>query len=461
MSTPRTRPRSRADAEARRRRQSPDRSSSAPHPYGSRSPGDAVRRAKGLIEQFDTNAIVSPIEIEFLAGILDAHEMSLAGAFLNCFRIIDERRVIPQDWLETRRIAKHVGRDSGRRDLGDCLIAAIADRLPHDVLTKDRRFARHIGRTRPGKPERTQTRPTPVRPDSQASRQPSLRGHSMKIGMNLLLWTTEVTAEHDALLGQLKAIGFDGVEVPIFEVGDRAPYERLGKRLGDLGLGATGVTVMGPESNPISPDPAIRKAAVAHLEKVLDRASAFGCEILAGPTHSAIGVFSGAGPTADEFQHGVDTLRQVAEKAEGFGVKVAVEYLNRFENYFLTTAADTARFVRAVDHPSLKMMYDSFHAHIEEKDQARAIASCAAETIHIHVSENDRGIPGTGQVDWDGYWSAIKSTGFDGYLTIEAFGNALPAIAAATKVWRPLFPDSMGLCREGLDFIKRSTGMQH
>jgi len=280
----------------------------------------------------------------------------------------------------------------------------------------------------------------------------------MKIGMNLLLWTTEVTPEHDPVLEQLKALGFDGVEVPIFAIDDRKPYERLGKKLAELGLGATAVTVMGPESNPISPDPAIREAAVARLEKVLDRAAAFGCEVLAGPTHSAIGVFSGIGPTEDEFKHGVDTLRKVAEKAEKAGVRIATEYLNRFEIYFLTTAAETARFVRAVDHPYFRMMYDSFHSHIEEKDQASAIASCAAETIHFHVSENDRGIPGTGQVDWEGYWSGIKASGFDGYLTIEAFGDALPAIAAATKVWRPLFPDAMGLCREGIEFIRRNAG---
>ena len=279
----------------------------------------------------------------------------------------------------------------------------------------------------------------------------------MKTGMNLLLWTTEVKEEHDPVLDRLKAIGFDAVEVPIFEVADRKPYERLGKRLESLGLGATAVTVMGPDANPISPDPAIRKAAVAYLERVLDLGSAFGCEILCGPTHSAIGVFSGEGPTADEFKYGVETLRQVAEKAEKHGIKIAVEYLNRFENYFLTTAADTARFVRAVDHPSMKMMYDSFHSHIEEKDQAAAITSCAAETIHIHVSENDRGIPGTGQVDWDGYWSALKASGFDGYATIEAFGRALPAIAAATKVWRDLFPDSFALCEQGLGFIKERT----
>jgi D-psicose/D-tagatose/L-ribulose 3-epimerase len=107
-----------------------------------------------------------------------------------------------------------------------------------------------------------------------------------------------------------------------------------------------------------------------------------------------------------------------------------------------------------VDHPYCKMMYDSFHAHIEEKSQANAIASCVAETIHVHVSENDRGIPGTGQVHWDEFFGALKQSRYDGYLTIEAFGRALPALAAATKVWRDLFPDPIGLCRDGLAHIK-------
>lgn len=280
----------------------------------------------------------------------------------------------------------------------------------------------------------------------------------MKFGMNLLLWTDHVTEALDPVLDSIKEFGFDAVEVPIFNTSDLAPFARLGKRLQGLGLSATGVTVMGPETNPISPDPKIRAAAVEYLDRVLECGQQFGCEILCGPLHSAIGVFSGTGPTETEFQHGVETIRKAAEKAEARGIRLAMEYLNRFENYFLTTAAQTSRFVRAVDHPHCKMMYDSFHAHIEEKNQAEAIKSAAAETIHVHVSENDRGTPGTGQIDWKSYFGGLKQTGYDGYLTIEAFGTALPALVAATRVWRDLFPDALGLCREGLEFMKKNAG---
>jgi predicted nucleic acid-binding protein len=101
-----------------------------------------------LIKQLDTNSIVCPVELEFLAGITDPREMDLAEEFFKRFRIIDERRILPEDWLEARRIAKHVLKDSGRRDLSDCLIAAIVNRLRREVLTKDRGLRRQQGRTR-------------------------------------------------------------------------------------------------------------------------------------------------------------------------------------------------------------------------------------------------------------------------------------------------------------------------
>ncbi|MEX0701226.1 MAG: sugar phosphate isomerase/epimerase family protein [Planctomycetales bacterium] len=276
----------------------------------------------------------------------------------------------------------------------------------------------------------------------------------MRYGLNLLLWTTHVDESHSELLGQIKEWGYDGVEVPIFDA-DPTRYGPLAKRLDALGLERTAVTACAPEINLISADSAIRAAAVEHLKRAIDACGLLGAKLLCGPLHSALGVFTGRGPTAEEWKYGRDGLAAAARHAEGSGVTLAVEPLNRFECYFLNSAADAARLCREIDHPRLGMMYDTFHAHIEEKSVPTAITGCSDRLVHVHLSENDRSTPGEGQVQWATTFATLKGIGYDGWLVIEAFGLALPALAAATKIWRPMFPSEEHVAREGLAFAKR------
>jgi len=274
----------------------------------------------------------------------------------------------------------------------------------------------------------------------------------MKTGMNLLLWATHVTQEHFPILRDLKSAGFDGVEIPIFE-GDAAHYKRVRRELDSLGLGCTTVTVVGPDANPISPDPKIRKAAVDRLAWVIEMNHILGSQRMCGPFHSPLAVFSGAGPTEDEKAWAADTLREAAGFAQKADVTLCIEYLNRFECYFLTTAADAQKLVQAVNHPSFRTMYDTFHAHIEEKRPATAMKTVADVMAHFHISENDRGTPGSGQVNWDETFRTMRQVGYDGWLVIEAFGRALPDLAAATRVWRDLFPSAKEVYTNGLKLI--------
>lgn len=279
----------------------------------------------------------------------------------------------------------------------------------------------------------------------------------MKLGMNLLLWTGGVTSEHFPLLAQLKAAGFDGVELPVFG-GTPADYKPIRAELDKLGLKCTTVTILTKETNAISPDAATRQKAVEWLKTVVEINHVLGAETVCGPYHSAIGEFSGAGPTADEKKRSADVLREVAEFAKQANLMMAVEYLNRFECYLVTTAAQAVELVKMVDHPNLRTMYDSFHAHIEEKNPAAAIRTVAPVLAHVHISENDRGTPGTGQVNWTDTFAALKAVGYDGWMTIEAFGRALPDLAAATKVWRDLFPTPEDVYTNGIKFIKHQLG---
>ena len=276
----------------------------------------------------------------------------------------------------------------------------------------------------------------------------------MKFGMNMLLWTSDVTEEHFGILENLKKWGYDGVELPVFDL-DPAKFSRLGKTLDAIGLERTAVTVCSDADNPISADPAIRAVGVDRLKKAIDTVAAAGATLLCGPLHSALGTFSGTGPTADEWKWGIESLTKAADHAQKNNVTLVCEYLNRFECYFLTNAADDARFCREANHPNLKMMYDTFHANIEEKDLAAAMKGCWDQVVHVHISENDRSSPGEGYVDWKTTFQTLKELKYDGWLTVEAFGLALPALAAATKIWRRMFPTEEYLAKNALAFMKK------
>ena len=278
----------------------------------------------------------------------------------------------------------------------------------------------------------------------------------MKYGLNLLLWTTEVTAGHAPLLADVKRWGYDGAELPIF-AGDEAKGRELGKLCDDAGLARTAVTICTPEANPISEDAAVRAAAVDHLKSVLDCCAAAGVETLCGPVHSALGEFVGRGRTDDEWGRAVEALQQAGEHAEQVGVTLAIEAINRFECYFLNAQTDAAELARAVDRPRVGCMYDTFHANLEEKDPAAAIKAVADKLVHVHVSENDRSTPGAGQVRWKKTFKALGEAGYDGWLTIEAFGLALPEIAAATMIWRRMYDTEERLAVDGLKFMKQHT----
>ena len=274
----------------------------------------------------------------------------------------------------------------------------------------------------------------------------------MKYGMNLLLWSGEFSDDLIPVCEQLKGLGFDGVELPMFNID--LDYAAIGKQLEKIGLARTAVCVRNEEDNPISSDAAVRAAGVEATKRTLDCCAALGAETLVGPYHSAIGLFSGEGPTSNEWKWGVDSMRQVAQHAGDVGVKLGVEALNRFECYLLNCHADSARFVREVDHPACGMMYDTFHANIEEKCVTDAVNAGGDKLFHIHISENDRSTPGEGGVDWDTNFDAITSSGYDGWMVIEAFGLALPQIATATKIWRKMYNDELTLAGNGLKFMK-------
>lgn len=276
----------------------------------------------------------------------------------------------------------------------------------------------------------------------------------MKFGMNLLLWTTHVTAAHEKTLNDIRETGYDLVEIPVF---DRDPdhHAALGKMIKSIGLETSAVCACSPEGNPISADASIRAAAVEESKRAIECCAALGASIIVGPMHSTFGVFSGEAPNADEWSRSIEHMQVVAEYARTMDVHISSEFLNRFECYLLNTTADTSRWVDEVGAENVGILYDTHHANIEEKDPKKAIRDHIHNINHVHISENDRSTPGTGQVNWKETFDALAEVNYDGLLVVEAFGTSIPELIPIVKVWRKMFDTEEQLITDALVFMKQ------
>lgn len=275
----------------------------------------------------------------------------------------------------------------------------------------------------------------------------------MKIGMNMLLWTDHVAEQHFPIIEKLKETGFDGIEMPL-GTGDISHYTSIGNHLSDLGLLCTAVTSLTEESNIASDNEKYRQAGLDHLKWAIDVAHAAKADVVCGPFHSAFAYFSRKPPTDDEKKRSIEVLRKASEYAAQANIQLAIEALNRFECYLVNTMADAKALVKEIDHPNIGVLFDTHHANIEEKNQKEAIHEVTDHIKHVHISENDRGTPGEGQVNWDDAFSGLKEIGYDGWLTLEAFSRNAPEFANAINVWRD-FSASVEIYQKGFEFIKR------
>jgi D-psicose/D-tagatose/L-ribulose 3-epimerase len=276
----------------------------------------------------------------------------------------------------------------------------------------------------------------------------------MRFGICLYLWTTDLTDEHLHLIGDLKRLGYDGVEVPLSS-GNASDYRRIRQVLDDEGMACTTIINVGPDKDTVGPDPAVRQAALDELTFGIETSALLGSEVMSGPYQCAYAHFTGAGPTEAELERSAEVLRKAAELAEPAGVRLAAEFLNRHESYLVNTMAAAADLARRVDHPAFGILYDTHHAHAEESDVGAAIRDHAEHIHHVQFSENNRGSLGRGQVDWAATVAALKAVEYDGWVSAEAFAADVPGLSSAAHVWRDTFDSKDGFARGAITFMRR------
>ncbi len=277
----------------------------------------------------------------------------------------------------------------------------------------------------------------------------------MKFAVNALIWTTEFDRRSFSLLPRLLECGFDGFEVPVF-LPAKVPAREIRKALSENNLECTVCSILPAGMNPISDNPAIRHRTRQHLVDSIKVTADLGSKLIGGPVYSPVGSLPGRRRTSDEWKWAVECFQSLGEPLQANGITLALEPLNRFETYFLNTAADTVKLCSEINHLSIGVLLDTFHTNIEEKDVAAAFRKTGNKLKHIHACENDRGIPGTGHVDFAGIAAALKKIGYDGWITIESFGYSHKELAAAAAIWRDLAPTPESVALDGLPFLKRT-----
>jgi len=276
----------------------------------------------------------------------------------------------------------------------------------------------------------------------------------VKFGANAFIWSERFERGHIGLLERLKTAGFDGIELPLIEP-ERTRDAEIRLALQRNELEPTFCSVLPPGLSPISDDRGVRERTKQHYRECIETAAEMGGRLMAGPFYAPVGYLPGRRRTADEWKRAVECFVDLGPALDEFGVTLAIEPLNRYETYFLNTTADAVQLCREVAHPRVGILFDTYHANIEEKRLPDAIVEAGPYLRHFHSCENDRGVPGTGHIDWPAIFDSLREVNYDGWLTIESFGFSLGSLSAAASVWRDLAPTAETIAFEGLKFLRR------
>lgn len=277
----------------------------------------------------------------------------------------------------------------------------------------------------------------------------------MKYGIHMLLFSETFTKKDLWILDRAKELGFDGVELSLFDPYS-VPVSEVKRKVRTLGLRVNTGTGLSKRYNLISPDKNTRRRGIEYMKRIIVLSQELGAENLTGVNYAGWGYLTGKMRTQEEWNWGVEAFSEVCEFArENSQLTLCIEPVNRFESHFINIAADAVRFLKEVGAKNAKVHLDTFHMIREENIFTEAVKVCGSRLGYVHACENHRGIPGTGMVPWEEFYQALNAVGYDGWITIESFNPDLKTIAKLCCIWRKFADSPEQLATQGLKFLKK------
>jgi len=277
----------------------------------------------------------------------------------------------------------------------------------------------------------------------------------VKFGINTFLFASPFSNKSLKILKNFKEMGFDGVEIALENRGDFDCKETL-KALKDNALECCSICGAYGEGRDLRGSKSEQEGGKRYIRDCIDACAALECDLFVGPHYSMVGRsgFEEEDKKKEQWRTVVKNLKEACNYARDRGVYLAVEPLNRFETDFINICSDALKLINEVSSPMLKIHLDTFHMNIEEKSLSMAIIDAGDKLYHVHASENDRGAPGTGTVNWKGVRDALKRINYNKYVVIESFTPQVAIIAKAASIWRETEKTNVDLARKGLSFLK-------
>jgi D-psicose/D-tagatose/L-ribulose 3-epimerase len=276
-----------------------------------------------------------------------------------------------------------------------------------------------------------------------------------QLGASTWIWTSPFTDDDLGLVARAKALGFDVLELAIEDT-ERVTAEAVREAGEREGMSFSVCGAFGPDRDLSHEDPAVRRTGIEYVKACVDLAAGIGAPNFVGPMYSAVGKTRMLAPDEREQQRrwAVESIKEVAEHAAAKGVRLAVEPLNRFETDLVNTAEQALELCDRIGADNVGILLDTFHMNIDEKSLGGAVELVGERLFHVHSCENDRGTPGTGHIEWNELFAALRAIDYRGQLVIESFTPAVRDIAKAVSLWRPLDAPSDELAGAGARFLR-------
>ncbi|TLP70695.1 sugar phosphate isomerase/epimerase family protein [Maribacter sp. ACAM166] len=281
--------------------------------------------------------------------------------------------------------------------------------------------------------------------------------NKINFGVSTWLWQSPFSTDSISLFPKIKELGFDLVEIPV-EDPELIDALEINKALKDNGLEVSVCGAFGPTKDLTHEDSKVHKQCFDYLEQCFELCNALDVKFLAGPMYSAVGKarMISQEQRKREWDLAVSNLQKVCVMADANGLSIALEPLNRFESDMVNTAEDVMKLVKDINHKSARVLLDGFHMTIEERNIREAINTVGDKLIHVQVSENHRGIPGTGLTLWQDFKMGMKDIDYKGAVVIESFTPEIKELAAAVCIWKTMAKSQDEFAQKGLEFLRRT-----